>query len=55
VGVAKEAAGKVRLTLELYIYRTAELVIEEHDGEASIEVAMRADEMFWTKVIWTDR
>jgi hypothetical protein len=60
VRVEARAAGEKGLTSNPDIIRTAELLVEKHGDEASIEAAMWADEMldrgdvdgevFWLKV-----
>ena len=51
VGVA---AGTAAVTTDLDIYRTANLLIREHGGQAAVEAAQRADAML-DSATWTAR
>ena len=51
VGVA---AGTAAVTTDLDIYRTDNLLIREHGGQAAVEAAQRADAML-DSATWTAR
>jgi len=46
--VAKGASAVAQLTDDIDIYRAAKLYIDQHGDQASLQAAMRSDELFDT-------